>query len=78
MNHEKCFNKFLKSLKYTSSLSYKQYNKIKAVGSRRGVLYDLCEVHKAIIKVSSDTSSSNQVSNCNGVVLEIYLDHKFQ
>ena len=25
-----------------------------------------------------DTSSSSQVSNCHGVVLEIYSDHKFQ
>ena len=25
-----------------------------------------------------DTSTSSQVSNCDGVVLEIYLDHKFQ
>ena len=27
---------------------------------------------------SWDTSTSSQVSNCNGVALEIYLDHKFQ
>ena len=25
-----------------------------------------------------DTSTSSQVSNCDGVVLEIYLNHKFQ
>ena len=25
-----------------------------------------------------DTSTSSQVSNCDGFVLEIYLDHKFQ
>ena len=25
-----------------------------------------------------DTSTSSQVSNCDGVVLETYLDHKFQ
>ena len=25
-----------------------------------------------------DTSTSSQVSNCDGAVLEIYLDHKFQ
>ena len=25
-----------------------------------------------------DTSTSSQVFNCDGVVLEIYLDHKFQ
>ena len=25
-----------------------------------------------------DTSTLNQVSTCDGVMLEIYLDHKFQ
>ena len=25
-----------------------------------------------------DTSTSSQVANCDGVMLEIYLDHKFQ
>ena len=25
-----------------------------------------------------DTSTSSQISNCDGVVLDIYLDHKFQ
>ena len=29
-------------------------------------------------KVCWNTSTSSQVSNCDGIVLEIYLDHKFQ
>ena len=29
-------------------------------------------------KSCCDTSTSSQVSNCDGVVLEIYLYHKFQ
>ena len=31
-----------------------------------------------IILRNWDTSTSSQVSNCDGVMLEIYLDHKFQ
>ena len=38
-------------MKSAGSLSDKQYKKIKAVGSRPGVLYGLCKVHKAIIDV---------------------------
>ena len=30
------------------------------------------------MKICWDISTSSQVSNCDGVVLEIYLDHKFQ
>ena len=51
VNHEKRINEILKSLKSTGSLSDKQYKKIKAVGSRPGVLYGLCKVHKAIVDV---------------------------
>ena len=29
-------------------------------------------------QVSWDTWTSGQASNCDGIVLEIYLDHKFQ
>ena len=29
------------------------------------------------IEIFWDTSTLSQVSNCNGAVLEIYLDHKF-
>ena len=51
VNHEKCINEILKSLKSASSLSDKQYKKIKALGSRPGVLYGLCKVHQAIVDV---------------------------
>ena len=49
--HEKRINEILKSLKSSGSLSDKQYKKIKAVGSRPGVLCGLCKVHKAIVDV---------------------------
>ena len=48
VNHEKRINKILKRLNSSGSLSDKQYKKNKAVGSRPGVLYGLCKVHKAI------------------------------
>ena len=51
VNHEKRINEILKSLKSTGSLSDKQYKNIKAVGSRPGVLYGLCKIHKAIADV---------------------------
>ena len=51
VNHEKRINEILKSLKSTDSLSVKQYKKIKTVGSKPGVLYRLCKVHKAIVDV---------------------------
>ena len=35
----------------SGSLSTEQYKKIKAVGSRPGILYGLCKVHKAITEV---------------------------
>ena len=30
-----------------------------------------------LLKGIWDTSTSSEVSNCDGVMLEIYLDHKF-
>ena len=54
VNHQKPINEILKSLKSTGSLSDKQYKKIKAVGSRPGVLYGLCKVDKAIVDVCLD------------------------
>ena len=48
INHEKHINNYLKRLEKSGSLSTEQYNKIKAVGSRPGILYGLCKVHKAI------------------------------
>ena len=49
VNHEKRLNEYLKSLKASGVLSVEQDNKIKAVGSRPGVLYGLCKVHKNIV-----------------------------
>ena len=51
VNHEKLINEILKSLWSSGGLSDKQYKKNKAVGSRHGVLYDLCKVYKAIVDV---------------------------
>ena len=47
INHEKCIND------YSGSLSSDQYKKIKSTGSRPGILYGLCKVHKAIIDILS-------------------------
>ena len=41
----------MKSLENSGSLTTDQYKKIKAIGSRPGILYGLCKVHKAITKV---------------------------
>ena len=41
----------MKRLQKSGSLSTEQYKKIKAVGSRPGILYGLCKVHKAITEV---------------------------
>ena len=41
----------MKRLEKSGSLSTEQYKKIKAVGSRPGILYGLCKVHKAITEV---------------------------
>ena len=49
VNHEKLISEILKTLKSLGSLSDKQYKKIKAVGSRPGVLYGLCKVHKELL-----------------------------
>ena len=51
VNSEKRINEFLKSLKPSGNLSDKQYKKIKADGSRPGVLYGLCKVRKSIVDV---------------------------
>ena len=51
INHEKNINNYLKRLENSGSLSTEQYKKIKAVGSRPGILYGLCKVHKAITEV---------------------------
>ena len=50
-NHERRINNYLKSLEKSDSLTTDQYKKIKAIGSRPGILYGLCKVHKSIIDV---------------------------
>ena len=51
INHERNINNYLKRLEKSGSLSTEQYKKIKAVGSRPGIRYELCKVHKAITEV---------------------------
>ena len=51
INHERRINDYLKSLEKSGSLTTDQCKKIKAIGSRPGILYGLCKVHKAIIDV---------------------------
>ena len=51
INHEKSIYNYLKRLEKSGTLSTKQHKKIKAVGSRPGILYGLCKVHKAITDV---------------------------
>ena len=41
INHEKHINNYLKNLEKLGSLSSNQYKKIKATGSRPGILYGL-------------------------------------
>ena len=51
INHERRINDYLKRLEKSGSLTTDQYKKIKAIGSRSGILYGLCKEHKAIIDV---------------------------
>ena len=46
VNYEKRINEYLKSLELSGALNVEQYKKIKAVGSRPGILNGLCKVHK--------------------------------
>ena len=41
----------MKSLEKSGSLSFDQYKKIKTTGSRPGILYRLCKVHKAVTDI---------------------------
>ena len=50
VNHEKQISKYLKSLKSSGALSVMQHKKTKAVGSRPGILYGLCKIHKNIVE----------------------------
>ena len=49
VNHKKRINEILKSLASASSLGYKQYKKIKAVGSRPGVYMPFVEFTKQLL-----------------------------
>ena len=51
MNHEKNINNYLKRLEKSGTFSTEWYKKVKAVGSRPGILYGLCKVHKAITDI---------------------------
>ena len=52
INHQKSMNNYLRRIEKSGSLSTELYKKkIKAVGSRRGVLYGLCKVRKAVTDV---------------------------
>ena len=51
INHERRIKDYLKSLEKSGSLATDQYKKIKAIGSRPGILCGLCKIHKAIIDV---------------------------
>ena len=51
MKKKKKINNYLKRLENSGTLSTEQYKKIKAVGSRPGILYGLFKVHKAIIDI---------------------------
>ena len=51
INHERRIKDYLKSLEKSGSLAADQYKKIKAIGSRPGILCGLCKIHKAIIDV---------------------------
>ena len=41
INHERRINDYLKSLEKSGSLTTDQFKKIKAIGSRRGILYEI-------------------------------------
>ena len=49
VNHEKQINEYLRFLKSSGALGVEQHKKITVVGSRPGVLYGLCKVHKNIV-----------------------------
>ena len=49
VNQEKRVNEHLKSLEIWRALSVQRYKKIKAVGSRPGILHGLGKVHKNIV-----------------------------
>ena len=52
INHERRINDCLKSLGKSGSRTTYQHKKVKSIGSRPEIWYELCKVHKAIIDVS--------------------------
>ena len=70
VNHDKCFNEYFKSLKSSCHLSASQYQKIKAVGSRPGILHGLCEIYKTIVFCHLLDPYFYQ-ENCPSILLEI-------
>ena len=44
-------NNYLKRLEKPETLSTEQYKKIKAIGTRPGILYGLCKLHKDIAEI---------------------------
>ena len=51
INHEENINNYLKRLEKLGTFSTEQYKNIKAVGSRPGILYGICKVHKTITDI---------------------------
>ena len=48
INHERRINDSLKSFEKSGSLTTDQYMKIKALGSKKGILYRISKIHKDI------------------------------
>ena len=51
INHERRIHNYLKSLEKSGSLTTDQYKKTKPIGSRPGILYGFCKVHKAMTDI---------------------------
>ena len=60
-------------IKYLFSTAWAKY-------FRQTLVHIKYQIGKSSISIfyEWDTSASSEVSNCDGVVLEIYLDHRFQ
>ena len=48
---KKNINNYLKRFEKSGTLFSEQYKKIKAIGTRPGILYGLCKVHKDIADI---------------------------
>ena len=71
VNHDKRINEYLKSLKSSGALSVNQHKKIKVVGSKRGVLYGLCKVHKNILS-NNFTKTMSSLREMIKIVLDLF------